>query len=84
LSRSRKKARNYLKNSLGICTKLHKETITLSIKFRLPQIGELGQTKPDEQVHKELKEEMHSRKMVVGTPLRVTNALIDEHLAKPT
>jgi hypothetical protein len=31
------------KNSLGICSKLHRETIILSIKCHLPQIGELGQ-----------------------------------------
>lgn len=39
-----------LKNSLGICAKLHKATIILTIKCHLPWIGELGQPKPEEQV----------------------------------
>jgi hypothetical protein len=73
-----------LKNSLGICAKLHKATIILTIKCHLPQIGELGQPKLEEQVQEELEEDMHAREMVVKTPLRVTSALMDEHLVKPT
>jgi hypothetical protein len=74
-----------LKNSLGICTKLHKSTIILTIKSHLPRIGDLGQLKSNEQVYAELEENMQAREMACPRPhSRITNALMDDHLVRPT
>jgi len=64
----REKLERNLKNSLGICTKLHKEAIILFIKWSLPQIGKMGQPKPDEQLHEKLEVATHSIEKVVKIP----------------
>jgi hypothetical protein len=46
------------------------------------QFGELGEPRPNEQIHVELKENMQAREMATKTPLIVTIALMDEHLVK--
>jgi hypothetical protein len=70
-------------NSLGICSKFHREAIIISINCYLPQINELGHPKRDEKLQAELEEAMQSRELVVKIPLRVTSAMMDDHLIKP-
>lgn len=57
-----------LRSSLNMCTMLHIVATTLATKCNLPQIGQLGKPRPDDQVQMELEEAMRLRELVAGIP----------------